>query len=82
MSSVGSALSFKPQSSAPEVSACNETAVTLDLDSKSVTSCVVLLTSKLVLVTSEVDAGRSLVDRLCGDDIGPWVELTCSASKD
>jgi hypothetical protein len=82
MSSVGSVLSFKAQSSAPEVSTCNETAVTLDLDSKSVTSCVVLLTSTPVLVASVLNAGRSLVDRLCADDIGSWVGLTWCASED
>jgi len=82
ISSVGSVLSFKPKSSVPEASACNETAVMLDLDSKSGKSCVVLWSSTAVLVASVLDAGRSPVDRLCTDDIGPCVSMTGCASED
>jgi hypothetical protein len=80
--SSGSALSFKPESSVAEAPACNETAVTPDLDSKSPNSWVVLPSNSPVRVTSVLDAGRSPVDRLCADDIGSCVDITRCVSED
>jgi len=79
ISSVGSALSFKPESSVPEVSACNETAVRLDLDSKSTESCNSLRSST---VASVPDAGEPPVIRPGVDDFGPCVGVTGRVSKD
>ncbi len=79
ISSVGSVLSFKPESSVPEVSACNETAVRLDLDSKSTESCDSLRSSSVVSVP---DAGGSPVIRPCVDDFGSCVGVTGCASED
>lgn len=82
ISSVGSVLSLKPEISVPEVSACNETAVILDLDSKSTRSCDSLRSSTPVLVASALDAGRSPVDRDCVDNFGACVGMTGCVSED
>jgi len=82
MSSAGSALSFKPESSVAKALAWNETAVTLDLDSKSANSWVVLPSNSPVCIVSVLDAGRSPVDRLCADDIGTCVGITRCVSED
>jgi hypothetical protein len=79
ISSAGSVLSFKPESSVPEVSACNETAVRLDLDSKSTESCDSFRSST---VASVPDAGESPVNRLCVDDFGSSVGVSGRVSED
>jgi hypothetical protein len=79
ISSAGSVLSFKPESSVPEVSACNETAVRLDLDSRSTEPCDSLGSST---VASVPDAGESTVIRLCVHDFGPCVSVTGHVSED
>jgi hypothetical protein len=79
ISSVGSVLSW---SSVPEVSACSETAVMLDLDPKSTESCDSLRSSTPVLVASVLDAGRSPVDRDCVDNFGPFTGVTGGVSED
>jgi hypothetical protein len=79
ISSAGSVLSFKPEISVPEVSACNETAVRLDLDSKSTESCDSLRSSTIASVP---DAGESPVIRLCVNEFGPCVGVTGRVSED
>lgn len=74
-------VSFNPENSVAEASAFNETAVMLDLDSKSVKSCDALPSDTLVLVVV-VYSGKSPVDRLCAGDIGPCMGMTVYASED
>jgi hypothetical protein len=54
----------------------------LDLDSKSTRSCDSLWSSTPALMASVLDAGRSLVDRDCVDDFGPYVGMTGCVSED
>jgi hypothetical protein len=79
ISSAGSVLSFKPEFLVPKVSACNETAVRLDLDSKSTESCDSLRSSTIASVP---EAGESPVIRLCADEFGPCVGVTGRVSED